>query len=166
MCMSQNCQFWDKCLSVVHFFHEFLVGCSTNCTATEKKTCVIFFFIGDKTVTIDAHPMQAVQQQYSIECTRSIGYASIVTVFLPLKRQTLGSKCCQLKNFICWASTKRYAHVDLSFFGPPEMGTHLELFLDLTQRTWWRNLSEKSKKDRHQYIVTPHTISHDITEHR
>ena len=87
--MSQNCQFWDKCLSVVHFFHEFLVGCSTNCTATEKKTCVIFFFIGDKTVTIDAHPMQAVQQQYSIECTRRIGSALIVTVLLLKKTKEL-----------------------------------------------------------------------------
>ena len=44
-------------------------------------------FIGDQMVTIDANPMPPVQRRYSIECTRGIGFASIVTVLLPIKTQ-------------------------------------------------------------------------------
>ena len=36
-------------------------------------------------VTIDGNPMRLVQGQYSIECTRRIGLASIVTVLMPIK---------------------------------------------------------------------------------
>ena len=40
-------------------------------------------------VTINANPMRlAVQCQFSIECTRSIGFTSIVTVLLAIKTQT------------------------------------------------------------------------------
>ena len=37
----QNLLFWDKAFVCQQFFlFEFHVGCGTNCTATEKKTCV------------------------------------------------------------------------------------------------------------------------------
>ena len=46
-------------------------------------------FKGDKTVTIDANPMHLVQWQYSIECTRGIGFASIVTIFASIKTKVV-----------------------------------------------------------------------------
>ena len=48
------------------------------------SSCV---FIGDKTVTTDGNPMPPVQCQYSIECTRGIGFPSVVTVSSPIKTQ-------------------------------------------------------------------------------
>ena len=67
------------------FLTEFYVGRSTNPTATEKKTCAIFYiFIGDKTVRINVNPMRLVQRRYSTECTRGIGFASVLTVSSPI----------------------------------------------------------------------------------
>ena len=43
--------------------------------------------------------MQAVQCQYSIECIKRIGFASIITVLSPIKTQTQRSKFCQLNGF-------------------------------------------------------------------
>ena len=44
-------------------------------------------FIGDKRVTTNENPMPPVQRRYSIECTRGIGFPSVVTVSSPIKTQ-------------------------------------------------------------------------------
>ena len=74
----------DKCRACVRS--------STLCMTIEKFSLFngqnfdrSLVFIGDKTVTINANPMPLVQSHYSIECTRHIGCASIVTVLSPIK---------------------------------------------------------------------------------
>ena len=61
---------------------------------TGKNVCNLLS-IGNKTVTIDAHPMRLVHSLLYQPCTACIGSASIVTVSSPTK-----TKNCQ--NFVCW----------------------------------------------------------------
>ena len=69
--------------------------------------------------------MPLVQRQYSIECIRGIGFASVITVLASIKKNWQHDKIDRWKKFIRWASTKRYTCVHLSFFGPPKTGTRL-----------------------------------------
>ena len=77
--------FCDKCLSVNHFFDQIL--CSRLWYKLygnrKKRMCVIFcLYIGDKTVTLNAHPMRLVVHSilYWHCSTACIGCASSVTV--------------------------------------------------------------------------------------
>ena len=102
--------------------------------ATEKKTCAIFYiFIGNQTVIINANPMRLVQQRYSIECTRGIGFASVVTILMPMriKNSTVKFFLVDLVEFFNGRtkSTNTYGIKNLLFFEPPEIGTrHIDDF--------------------------------------
>ena len=93
-------------------------------------------------VTVHAHPMQAVQRQYSIECTsRGIGFPLVDTVSSPKTTQwTQRSKFCWLNQFLVphdrWICTKGYARARFVVFGPPKTGTRLLLIIQQTIAFW------------------------------
>ena len=54
---------------------------------TVEKHVQFCVFVGDERVTTDENPLPPVQRRYSIECTRGIGFSSVVTVSSPIKTQ-------------------------------------------------------------------------------
>ena len=90
--------FFQSCKSSLQYRSNSHAGLKNwfNWQNFDRWVCV---FIGDKTVIINVNPMRLVQRRYSIECTRNIGFSSVVTVSSPIKIQTQRSKFCQLNRF-------------------------------------------------------------------
>ena len=102
--------------------------------------CRQFFFIGHKTVTLDAHPMQAVQRWYSAEWNRRIGCASSVTVLSPIKTKDYTHVFSVAIQFVpqpTWNSFKTTGWLTdicpkITYFGPPKTGTRLYVIITST----------------------------------
>ena len=93
-------------------------------------------------VTTDANPMPLVHSVLYRRCTRGIGFASVVTILAPIKRQEPNGQFCRLNRFFSPARPlDLYENVraikNLSFFGPPKTGPPPALVLYYAGKIVW-----------------------------